>query len=474
MDKEELVGIKMRKGLILSKKGGQLTPVPSWKMEEEESGPSNSYTVDRINKTSARKLGACLWEVQNQSLLCNTNVMGKSKARTSEPNSPILPHSTSSRCLTNAYDQHDLYRRINVDSNHQSSALIDNSETSSLDPMFTQRSFSNLNRRSSRYNIKTSAELVRVLNRIWRLEEELASNVSVVKTLKADLRSAHSHIQELTEKGKGHDKLMKAIQSLNNEIEDEKKMRQGLESRNHQLDKELAEVKFLYKKTVNDIESEKNARSLLEEFCDELSRGILEYEQEYRKDTSDQSLHRLSKLWLDERLKMKTVEAHGNKSERNKVVKNMNSEILSYLQTKKCSSSKNDGKEGTVRRQSAESVLFNGTVSAPKEDDDDDSMISNFHCLEFKADSKINKHGLEGPKGKLKAALVCELEKMEGRAENLSNGNKSHLPDNSRGNSSRSVLENSIKDNSLKKKLIEARLEGQNARLRAIKGSVVV
>ena len=53
---DELLGIKLRKGISVGKRGGPFTPVPSWRMEP---GPSS------LAKPSARKLGASLWEAQD-------------------------------------------------------------------------------------------------------------------------------------------------------------------------------------------------------------------------------------------------------------------------------------------------------------------------------------------------------------------------------------------------------------------------
>jgi len=100
----------------------------------------------------------------------------------------------------------------------------------------------------SEYSIKTSVELLQVLNRIWRLDEQLVSSVSLVKTLKLELHHAHSHVQELLQeqqayhyemddlmkrfsedrlsrKNKEQDRIKAAVQSIKNELENEKKLR---------------------------------------------------------------------------------------------------------------------------------------------------------------------------------------------------------------------------------------------------------
>ena len=44
------------------------------------------------------------------------------------------------------------------------------------------------------YSLKTSTELLKVLNRIWGLEEQHASNMSLVKALKKELDHARVRI----------------------------------------------------------------------------------------------------------------------------------------------------------------------------------------------------------------------------------------------------------------------------------------
>ncbi|KAG2307889.1 hypothetical protein Bca52824_027637 [Brassica carinata] len=44
--------------------------------------------------------------------------------------------------------------------------------------------------REPQYNLKTSTELLKVVNRIWSLEEQHAANISLIKSLKTEL--AHS------------------------------------------------------------------------------------------------------------------------------------------------------------------------------------------------------------------------------------------------------------------------------------------
>lgn len=438
------------------------------------------------------------------------------------------------------------------------------------------------------------------MNRVWALEEQLASNVSLVKTLRMELHHAHSHIQELmqekqayryemdnlmkrisedrvTRKNKERDKIKAAVQSIKDELEDERKLRRRSESLHRKLGKELSEVNSAFNMALNDLESERKTRGLLEDLCDEFAKGFLEYEPEMQKTKQKfgkdgnlrfhQTLHHISKVWMDERLQMKIAEAHGEEDEKNRILERLTAEITSFFQVRRFNTSKNNiarqqhEKEGSLRRRSLESVHLNGALGAPQDAEDDDSAVSDLHCFELNMDAKYSvsqnhskqndDESIETLKGKSRATSrteklkypenvegcdVCSLK--EDRSE-LFNGNRINLIDSSRGNSSHTGAREcevhpdndyadssthfsvsnhvtlggrvnasgfgdsdnleplvsqwskccassdldiskcslkppqTVKENSLKDKLLEARLEGRNARLRALSGSSV-
>lgn len=508
------------------------------------------------------------------------------------------------RHIASSFDQkHKSTERDIGDFKPESPASFNSSvEVSSLNQAITPSSSLDLKGRlrESEHNLKTSAELVKVLNRIWSLEEQLASNVSLVKTLKVELHHAHSRIQELmqekqayryemddlmkrisedrvTRKNKERDRIKAAVQSIKDELEDERKLRRRSESLHRKLGKELSEVNSAFNMALHDLESERKAHGLLEDLCDEFAKGFWECEQviqnmkqKFGNDGNlrfDQSLHHISKVWMDERLQMKIAEAHGEEAEKSKILERLTAEITSFFQARRFYNSKNNvacqkhEKEGSLRRRSLESVHLNGAVGAPQDVEDDDSVVSDLHCFELNMDAKDSlsqnhlkqndDEGVERLKGKNIATFRNEKlkcpEKVEGcdvcslkqdRSE-LFNGNKMHLIDSSRGNSSHtgaeeckvhhdndyadssnhfsmsnhvtlagrtnasglgdsnnletlvshwnnrhassdldiskcsSKLPQTVKENSLKEKLLEARLEGRNARLRALKGSSV-
>lgn len=272
----------------------------------------------------------------------------------------------------------------------------------------------------SRYNLKTSTELLKVLNRIWSLEEQHASNVSLIKALKTELDHARVKIKELLRdqqadrhemddlmkqiaedklirKSKEQDRIHAAVQSVRDELEDERKLRKRSESLHRKLARELSEVKSTLSNALRELEGERRSRKLLEELCDEFAIGIKDYDQELHalkqksdknwtgKGEQDHLILHISESWLDERMQMKLEEAQYGLSEKNSIVDKLGFEIEAYLQAKRMSASKRtDNTIPRDRRNSLESVPLNEAVSAPQAvGDEEDSAGSDSNCFEL-------------------------------------------------------------------------------------------
>lgn len=259
--------------------------------------------------------------------------------------------------------------------------------------------------RDSGYELKTSTELLKVLNRIWRLEEQQHSNMSLVKAMQKELNNARTQIKALVQEkrrnrqemkqlveandcrgNKGQEQFQEAIQCVRNELEDERKLRKHSEGLHRKLARELSEAKSSFSNALVELERERKARILLEDLCDEFAKGIRDYEQEIRvlkhkseKDLSVVGEHtnrlilHISEAWLDERMQMKLVEAGSGLQEKKSILDKLSFEIETFLQAKQLGSSGNNGvstvkkpKEGTLQRSSLESFHLNDAGSAPK------------------------------------------------------------------------------------------------------------
>ncbi|KAH9608444.1 hypothetical protein KSS87_019319 [Heliosperma pusillum] len=264
----------------------------------------------------------------------------------------------------------------------------------------------------SSYSFKTSTELLKVLNRIWSLEEQHTSNVSVVKGLKTELHHARVRIKELLRDQQGNrheiDQLMKkisdgslsrkskdfertdaALQSTRIELEDERRLRKRSESLHRKLARELFEVKVAFATSVKEIEKEKKSSLIMEELCDEFAKGIINYVSQVHtgKQNADGDLTGLtdrdymmlhmSESWLDERAQMKDRESQGIIAQRQPVIDKLRHQVETFLASRQLVESHLDPKDTRKRRCSLESIPEVVTVTAPE-----NSAFSELHGAE--------------------------------------------------------------------------------------------
>uniref|UniRef100_J3MEJ5 Intracellular protein transport protein USO1-like n=1 Tax=Oryza brachyantha TaxID=4533 RepID=J3MEJ5_ORYBR len=302
--------------------------------------------------------------------------------------------------------------------------------------------------------LKTSTELLKVLNRIWSLEEQHAADVLAMKGLKSELQHAHVKVQELMQerqrhhyeidslvrqvsedkmarKSKDQEKVKAALRSLQEELEDERHLRKHSESLHRKLKKELSEMKSAFLKTVRDLEKQKKTTHLLENLCDEFALGIRNYEEEVRvlkqkhvkqyEHKFDKSVVHISEAWLDERMQMQNADPREALAERISITERLNSEIQTFLNASRSSKGdklyiRNEKQDASLCRQSLESVHLNGATSAPQlaEDDDDNSIASDLHCFELSMHGNtIQNHDLAGTRHKVTGCMYSPMRRLE-------------------------------------------------------------
>lgn len=567
------LGLKMRRKLG-ERRGGTHTPLPLWTTLDQQQQQQRS--------SSARKLGAGLWEAHSLLPQQAASMSRRSTGLLPLPSSPqLLPkYAVSSR--RHAAASFSGHPNMIGRSTGDLLPISPKSYCSSMEAV-TPDSSLDLDKRlgESGYSLKTSAESLKVLNRIWVLEKQQVSNISLVKALKSELNRAQLHIQELIQEREVYhremDTLMKrvsedriirkkkeenrtkaALQSIRNELEDERKMRRRSEGLHRKLGKELSDMGSKLKKALNDLEKESKARKLVEDLCDEFAKGVGDYDREVidlmqiHEKGADHRFHQfavhISETWLNERFKIKAAEARGDEVEKNTISERLTGEIMAFLEER--NSSAHDGanrrKDFSVRRHSVESLHINGAGSAPQDAEDNDSISSDLHCFELKMDAndsenpgnfKLRSKGGRERSGETKDNLVkysessskVQFEEHADRTD-LHMGKKQQLVDRLRrislladaegfevhtGTSHRdscnnfslgqhnevnpagdrnkqssqvlwrnyghassgletsecsSKLPQNMKDNSLKERLLEARLEGQQVRMKASQG----
>ncbi|GER33026.1 hypothetical protein STAS_09132 [Striga asiatica] len=492
-EKRANLGEKLRR---VGKRGGQQTPVASFwrplelellasaeKFQQDCGTKRDYYTKDapfQAPRVSARKLAAALWELHHykrflakmhhgrggrvrrlnyhQQPDCKDKG-GAERPLDPSPSSPDLvmthgtwdaPGSSSSlrRHVVATLMQH---HRTGESGIHAMQPVSPASYGSSMEiapynPAVTPTSSIDLKSRTGEtsYSLRTSTELLKVLNRIWTLEEQHVSNISLVKALKKELLQSRSQIKALVQeqqadrhemdelmkqiaqeklirKNKEQERINTAVQSLRDELEDEKKLRKRSETLHRKLARELHDVKTTLGKVSKELEDEKSARGVLESLCDEFAFGIRDYEKELhalrqktdgdwveRADREQLILH-VSESWLDERMQEKMQTGSDFKS----VVEKLRPEIEAFLNAKKRKDGGSTNLTTALRRSSLESIPLNTIVSAPREDEDEDeengSMSGDSNCFELEKTSE--QQNVQGKN--------MENSKVVGRAEVL-------------------------------------------------------
>lgn len=451
-EKQENLGEKLRKeALLVGKRGGHTTPViPSWRLLQFSANVAagdagyNYSLVKNFPPVSARKLAATLWELDHYNFPVkmhqgvggsNSRLRRHRQQHDPSPSSPDQPESAGSlrRHVAASLMQHHRSAQRNsraiqpvLPASYESSM-----EVTPYNPAVTPTSSVDLNGGigETSYSLKTSTELLKVLNRIWSLEEQHASNIALVRALKKELDHARGKIKELVRdqqadrhemdalmkqiaedkldrKSKEHERVNAAIQSVRDELEDERKLRRRSESLHRKLAKDLHEVKSSLSNALKDLDRERKSRKLLEDLCDEFALGIRDYEQEVHglkqkseknwvdRADRDRSILHISESWLDERIQMKQESQIGI-GEKKSIVDKFTAEIEAYLRSKHDNNRKINqnvaSNDRSLRRSSLESIPLNVAVSAPQDDgDDDDSAGSDSHCFELDKPSTVN------------------------------------------------------------------------------------
>ncbi|KAA0042702.1 hypothetical protein IC582_022428 [Cucumis melo] len=467
-EKEENLGKRLRREVLIGKRCGPCTPVPSWRIwappqetiiSQTHPFYHNSCFSSSTSSISARKLAAALWEFHQYLPLSKMHRASNNGVSNGDPadsrlirrryfhhhhhshkdktldlsnflgdpcpSSPEQPTSASSlrrHVAASLLQHHQSIERSNQALQPVSPSYGSSMEVAPYNPAMTPTSSLDFKGRmgESHYSLKTSTELLKVLNRIWSLEEQHASNIALIKALKTELDHAHVKMKEmlrqrqadrhemddlikeiaedkLVRKNKEEDRIKAAIQSVRDELENERKLRKRSESLHRKFARDLSETKSSLVNALNEIERERKSRMLLEDLCDEFARGIKHYENLVhclkpksdritagRADLDGLILH-ISEAWLDERMQMQ--QEHKETNVGKSVVEKLQLEIESFLEAKR-NDTKNDQLKD--RRSSLESVPLHEAASAPRAGDDEDSQDSDSHCFELNKPNNSN------------------------------------------------------------------------------------
>ncbi|KAE8681547.1 GDSL esterase/lipase [Hibiscus syriacus] len=572
---------KLKGGMLVGKRAGPSTPSPTWRLEFS---PQNSTTPEFLqlpngSSVSARKLCANFWDLQPHYSLPTLHKRPsklrlhhfKQKgfdAAADPPRTPRDQTPASASSLRKHSAASPMQHRRSVERNGRAPQSVSPAscgrslEIAPYDPAVAPSTSLDFKGRSER-----SKKLLKVLNRIWSLEEQHVSNVSLVNALKTELGHSRGRIKELlreqqterqemdnlmkqvTEdkyirKNKEQDKVKAVVQLVRDELENERRLRKRSESMHRKLARDLSEVRSSFANALKELERERKARILLENLCDEFARGVREYEQEMRflkhKHEIDHAdgkkperliLH-ISEAWLDERMQMKLAQGQTDLAEKNSIIDKLSLDIETFLEAKRSTGSRKideqyssdsdlqcyEPKKTANRVQSKGSCKLHGDnalvcrgeelgnrISIRKKAQSEDAVKSSksrsfrgrfdehmatgdtSHDNKVKRnrssglsssnvlDNLIRNHSLssEGDKVHPECSLredSCVQSVFKGRASPVRQWVSKLSSPNFEKTDSCLTLPPGYKENTLKAKLLEARLEGQQSRAKAAKG----
>ncbi|CAL5426270.1 unnamed protein product [Camellia sinensis] len=444
---------RLKRAILVGKRGGSSTPVPTWKMDSKSPPPSvlqnaksMKYPPSMDLSVSARKLAATLWEINEvtspkveENLVMEVRSRERMvKASKHGSGSVLKPHSCDP-IVAERLDRSkagDHRRRTpaipqlgGLDCIHNASIIEIETQSHSRTPNgYVVGVKTRLKDVSN--GLTASKELLKVLHRIWVQEEQNSSSMSLVSALRFELDRARMQVDQLIQeqrsnryeidyllkqfaeekaawKSKERDRIHNAISSIAEELKVEKKLRRQTERLNKKLGKELADTKASLLKATKDLDSEKRAREILEQVCDELARGIgedrAEVEEMKRESAKvreevekEREMLQIADVLREERVQMKLSEAKYEFEEKNAAVEKLKSELEGYLRTR-IGEENCDGSPNFNRIKELEEYLRKtlGTSCQNGEKEHDEGEIANGaeHEEDDSADSDL--HSIE-------------------------------------------------------------------------------
>ncbi|XP_058004084.1 uncharacterized protein At5g41620 isoform X2 [Hevea brasiliensis] len=460
---------RFKRAILVGKRGGSTTPVPTWKTstksptlsmpnaESTKCPPSQSGGKAKEASVSARKLAATLWEINNipsprvrkdlETVADTKELRSREKVakfpHLSDPSYTPIPEMDRSR--GNGHRRRASFARKKFGVTDYNVGGLDSVSNASLMEIETHTKGKTHKEciigiktrlKDVSNGLTTSKELLKVLNRIWSLDEQHSSGMSLVSALRVELDRARVQVDQLIKeqrfnrneiefllkhfeeekaawKSKERDRIHNAIACIAEELEVEKKLRRQTERLNKKLGKELADTKASLSQALKELESEKRAKEILEQVCDELARGIGEDRaevEELKRESAkvreemekEREMLQLADVLREERVQMKLSEAKYHFEEKNAAVERLRNELESYLK-EKVAGKENDRDSPNYERikeleaylkeiqngssQRAEKEANVGVIENGEVHDGDDSADSDLHSIELNMDN---------------------------------------------------------------------------------------
>ncbi|XP_019077450.1 uncharacterized protein LOC100256259 isoform X2 [Vitis vinifera] len=419
---------RFKRAILVGKRGGSSTPVPTWRLMNSRSPASAMRAMESPRSmgggkakqapVSARKLAATLWEMNempspraDDEKRSKREVRGRERVARSLHSGSLPPHLSD--------PSHSPVSEIEIRSRGQTPS------GSTVGVRTRLKDVSNA--------LTTSKELLKIISRIWGHEDQPSSSMSLISALHAELERARLHINQLIQeqrsdqseinylmkcfaeekaawKSKEQQVIEAAIESIAGELEVERKLRRRFESLNKKLGRELAETKTSLIKAVKELECEKRAREIMEQVCDELTQDVGEDKdevEEIKRESAkvreeaekEREILQLADVLREERAQSKISEAKYQFEEKNAVVEKLKNELEVFMRSKKA---KEKGRGSLKHDNFSEIAAYLsrthfGTLQNEENEDDgevedaldceEDSAESDLHSIELNMDN---------------------------------------------------------------------------------------
>ncbi|XP_051120267.1 uncharacterized protein At5g41620-like [Andrographis paniculata] len=387
---------RLKRALLVGKRGGSTTPVPQWKMmNSESSSPENDKAfkylagrkVEKVKElpVSARKLAAILWEINRvpsprskRSILedkasevgsVGKNTVAETSKLSSEGTKQHKPAKRTNRIPASCQE-------LKSGCNLAGAASLQNDimqvcETKNNVWKHCTHVLGLKNPLKDVYDgLVTSKELLKVIfNRIRRIDRAKSTSLSLVSIVefeldractriykliqghmanknRAELLLKHFRDEKLVLGGKEQERIIHCvINSLVGDLEMQKKLRRKTDKLSEKLRKELLQTKASLVTANKALKSEKKAREMVELVCEELARGVGEdrakveelknQSAKLREEVEKESeMLQLADMLREERVQMKLLEAKYMFEEKNALVDELRNKLEAYLKSR--------------------------------------------------------------------------------------------------------------------------------------------
>ncbi|XP_078156396.1 uncharacterized protein LOC144552153 [Carex rostrata] len=365
-----LTKIKIKRPLLIHRRGGAATPAPMWKTN----GGSRSSCTDapEISQNyqspevvdgfegpiSARKLVSVLWQLNNDNKDRDCSELSRNSVSDISSYYKIKRHRRKALENDQRKDNNSWHREERSRSSHSNRTnAMQIQACNHLSPQTSVRENTNHRLKHLNNSLTASREILKALVHLLGPEKMQSSTLSLLSALHSELDRARRHLNRLEEKEtlrkREKEKILHGFEMVIEELDIEKKARRKAENLNKRLETALIEMEKSILEATGELERERRSRERVERVCKELVRGIgedraeveelkrqavnlqdeLEREREILQVELDKEreMLQIADEWREERVQMKLSEARCQFEEKNMAIDELRNELEAYL-----------------------------------------------------------------------------------------------------------------------------------------------